>query len=745
MFLSIRDTFDQELEQYYSQPMIDREPWYAELNRRRDDNPDWAPYRHKAMIYELAVEVCDVHVFRHCPFYFAIDAGLWRSGWEGGIGSWMTKHTEYGQWYEEQGWGWQQHWSSVVGFNGKRDSDLDHHSVGYDNILSFGLHGLIRRAEERLAQSTDEKSCAFLHSVILGLDSLKRCAQRFAEKAEYLLQHETDPAVRSTLQRVADTARRCPTEPPQTFYEALNTIIFTREIIMPLEGARPSTYGHLDRMLGPYLQRDIQAGTITHEEARDLMYAFLAITDTKYECRRKQTEPSTTVVIGGCDATGTPVCNEVTHLILDAYQQLQLVNPKFLIRVSKDHPEEFFHHIGEYIAAGTNNCALYNDEVMINASIKAGKAPEDARLYVGGGCQENVLQNCEISSRATMFFNTLAVLEMGLFPEAWDEFTKREQLDLTPLEQCETFEAFYDGFMRNLRQVTGTLVSNRNRLEAESWRYNPMPLLSATLDDCIDNARDMTEGGCRYSTGSVDLCGVGTLVDSLWSIRRVVYERGDVPMHQLKRMLENNFQSEEAFRRYLLTGMEKYGRDNDPTFRDFVAKAFADIAAHSSGFPNSRGGTYLASMFAHRMNVLHGPHTGATPDGRKRGHILSKGMGPSQEALGPKAHLGELFLSLEDIDMTNYPVVSMLDLKIPPADGAKGALVVKSVLKRFLQAGGSGLQFNVVRPEVLLEARENPASHPDLVVRVSGFSAYFAHLGDHVKNEIIERALMDAG
>jgi formate C-acetyltransferase len=274
---------------------------------------------------------------------------------------------------------------------------------------------------------------------------------------------------------------------------------------------------------------------------------------------------------------------------------------------------------------------------------------------------------------------------------------------------------------------------------------NPCPLLSSTLDDCIANASDMTGGGCRYSTGSVDLVGIGTLVDSLWAVREMVYRKQELTMDELVDALERDFAGCEDLARRLRELPGKFGRSRDPEFLEFTAKVFADAAEATSGQSNSRGGKYVASLFAHRSNVSHGRRSQATPDGRRAGQIYSKGMGPSNEALGERANIGDILDAIEPVNMTDYPVVAILDMKLPSADRKKSAMLVGSVLHRFLKVGGSVLQMNVVDPKVLLEARDNPELHPDLVVRVSGFSAYFSNLPTEVRDEIIQRTLLEAG
>jgi len=253
---------------------------------------------------------------------------------------------------------------------------------------------------------------------------------------------------------------------------------------------------------------------------------------------------------------------------------------------------------------------------------------------------------------------------MGLFPERWSGFTDAEDLELTPQGNCETFDEFYRAFIDNLRTVVDRLVANRNRYEADGWRYNPCPLLSSTISDCIENGRDMTEGGCRYSTGSVDMAGIGTLVDSL---------------------------------------------------------------------------------YAHRSSVSLGEALGATPDGRRAGAYLSQSMGPSLEALGNSSEIGAVLSALEPLDLSDYPVVAVLDLKLPALSHQRGGAVIKPVIKRFLDSGGSVLQLNVVDTKTLREAREHPERHPDLAVRVSGFSVYFNTLTPQVQDELIARTEVQVG
>ena len=451
---------------------------------------------------------------------------------------------------------------------------------------------------------------------------------------------------------------------------------------------------------------------------------------------------NTTVVIGGCDAQGNLVFNDLTRLIVECYADLRLVDPKLNARISSRHPREYFELLAGLTAKGSKALAVFNDDVIIRANVKSGKAPEDCRLYVGGGCQENLLENCEVNSRATIYLNLAQVLLMGFFPEKWSFFTKREGIDLDVYEGRGTFEEIYAAFLGNLKAVVDAHVAQRNRTEGEGWRFNPCPLHSSTLGDCLQKGLDMMEGGARYNPGSVALAGIGTLIDSLYAIRELVYERKQLSLSRLRELLASDFEGQEALRQRLIHRIPKFGQEGG-SIRAFSARIFADLARVSSGKANTRGGRYEASLFAFRSFTDMGRCTGATPDGRKAGEHLSPGMSPSTLALGQRCSIGQVLGALEPLDLSLYPVVAVLDVKLPAAPSGYGPETLVPVIRRFLDSGGSVLQMNCVDPAMLVEAKAHPERHPDLVVRVSGYSAYFSTLPEAVQDEIIHRILLE--
>ncbi|HOT35620.1 MAG TPA: pyruvate formate lyase family protein [Candidatus Latescibacteria bacterium] len=741
-FREERTAFEREFEACYSTLPNDVTVMRSRLDAESAANPEWTPYRLKTLLYETIARECPVKVFRHFPFFYEIGVGKQRTDLgAGGIGAWL-KEQPFGRELAAVGSAFWRPYSECGLSHGWAVLDDNHHSLGYDNVFRAGLTGLVAEARARLERGCSTEEQAFLEAMIAGLSAQMHLATRFADEARGMLLVETDPAVKARLARIAATAERVPAFPPETFFEALATILFMRETTQALEGNGISVYGHLDRILIPFYENDIAESRLTRDEAKDLLAFFLARCDAAFGMReaRNHVGTNTTVVIGGCDVNGVPVFNEITRMILDVYREHALVDPKLNARVSSGHQEEFFRLLAEFSSTGSNVLSIFNDDVIIPANARMGKAVRDCRLYVGGGCQENVLENTEINSRATMYMSLPGVLLMGFFPERWDELARRDGFVIVPLDAARTSEEFYAAFLRNLRAVIGAHVAARNRTEAEGTRYNPCPLHSATISDCIERARDMMAGGARYSFGSVSLAGISTLIDSLYAVKMVVFEQKRLSLARFRDILAADFEGEEAFRQYIINRIPKFGH-GDPGMREFSARVFADVARAASGYPNTRGGTYEASLFSFRSFADFGRRGGATPDGRHAGEHLSPGMSPSQLALGRECNVTQVLRALEPVDMTDYPVVAVLDVKMPLSPEQADPSVLESVVRCFVDYGGSVLQINVVDPSALVDAREHPERHPDLVVRVSGYSAYFRTLSPDIQQEVVARAL----
>lgn len=298
------DAFRQELDDYYAAYPTDVSALEQELDEKAACSRRRAPMEKKTWIYELAAEKCRVKLFRHCPFYFEVDTGAPRNLAGScfppipGLGSWLMRRDTSG--LEQEFQNWIAPYVQEDALNSTMYVDCAHHAMGVGNVLRYGLRGLQRQAQARLQTETDVEKQTFLRCVIRAEDAVMRLCARFADEAERLCGTERDPVVQARLARIAISARRCPAEPAETFFEALNTMLLLKELGNGLESMGFAILGHVDRVLAPYYARDVQLGRLTVAQAQELVYWFCAMTDAKWDLSQALYGTNTAMSIGGC-------------------------------------------------------------------------------------------------------------------------------------------------------------------------------------------------------------------------------------------------------------------------------------------------------------------------------------------------------------------------------------------------------------------------------------------------------------
>ena len=717
----------EEFDAYYStyDPCTDK--LLTEFERIYAGRGDMSSYELKARGIAYLCDHASVHVFEHSPFFFEISSGRARHTWGGlqsHVGSflhektadlWLNPYARETETDREEG---RLHaWNNPVSF--------DHYSLGYDNILSVGFEGLAARAEAALERAEDAESRAFLRGSIASMRALMRLAARFADEARRLAAEADADETRAHYLRVAEAAGRVPAKSPRTFYEALASIVFCREAIGSLEGIGVSIFGHLDRLLEPYYTADITAGSMTHEDAKALLHMLLTYTDTRFEVRRGFFETSTTIEIGGCHLDGTPCYNGVTRALLEAVLEGRYVNTKINCRVSRAHPKAYFEQIAAVQAARIPVLVMQNDDAIIAARVKCGQSIEDARTYVGGGCHEITLQNTEVCTRADTWINLPRLL-----------------LDAMETSGAETFEAFYIDALETIKRFILRIMALKNKYERLWCKYDPLPLLSATMTGCLESARDATAGGTKYASTAISLLAPATLIDSLNTIKTLVYDRRETTLKALMALCRSDFEGHEAERRFIAQRIPKYGAGNDDVDA-FGARVLKDVAAlyrdeRGMLYKNGRGGDYLPAFYAHDIFRPLGRKTIATPDGRRAFTPLSRGCSPSEFIESTPT---DILRAVKAIDFTDYADSFCAEITLPQLPADRAQPLIAALIASFIAAGGSSLQFNLIDRDLLVEARKAPDEHRDVCVRVCGYSAVFVTLCDEIQDEIVSRAV----
>lgn len=710
-----------ELEDFYRTIDPEYEKLGTKLNTMWEGRTGKTAFTLKLEQMHILAEESTIHVFRHYPFWFQFSAGRGRFIWGGlgCLGQFLHDHlgapylqAYYNEMEEDRKQGLIHNWNNPVG--------LDHHALGYDVILSEGLDGLKKKAVDMLAHASDETK-PFYHATIEALDILMHLSERFAHRAAEMLTTETDISVLENLTWIAETAGRIPKEPAKTFKEALAAIVFCRECIGTLEGIGISTYGHLDRMLYPYYKADLEAGRITEEEAKTLLADLLYYTAVRFDEDNGYHETSTTIILGGCDRDGNVIYNDVTRMILDVEKEIRVICVKFDCRISPDHPEAYLRQLCGIQLAGLPVLVYMNDETHIAARVKHGQAVEDARGYVAGGCHEIVLGGTEVCTRADTWIGLPALLLRTLRSGTYD-----------------SYDAFYRAVIADVHAYHERVVACKNAAEAHWSEFDPLPLYSTTIADCLENGRDVTEGGARYSSTALSMLGAATFVDSLYALKTLCWDEGKCSQAEMCTLLEKDYADGEDLRQYILNRLPHFGSGNDD-MDAFGVQVLHDLSK-VSGQTNGRGGKYYPAFYPHDIFRPLGFRTGATPDGRKAGWALSRGASPSETITGITPT--DMLRSAAHIDFTEFTDSFALEVTLPRMPENEDSMaVLLGIVYGFLDAHGSTLQFNLLDPEQLLEAQAHPEEHRDLLVRVCGYSASFVTLNKETQDEIVKREL----
>ena len=746
---------NQMREYYLSMKDPERHPGFTrvrdaivqEMDSYAERHPGASAVTLKSVLHETIAEKFEPVIFPQSPFFFEMGmrpAANWGIPQKGAPGSWLldrrVEETICSSPLYRNAMSFDRRKSTVglIGWN--HIFDYDHHCLGYTKLFDVGVGGLIGEIDAELAKSPDSDKADFLLAARRSCRAVLRVAERFAQKANELLGTCEDPMERRNLLLIVQTAGRIPRDPPKTFYEALAMIWFMREAAASLENVGISVIGHLDRLAQPFYRDDIAAGRLTEAEARDLLVRWMIPTDIKFFLDQAEwPETSTCLELGGCDADGVTIFNDVTRMVLEEHEKNNLVNPKLNCRYSMGAPRDYLDRISGSILRGHNVFAIINDDTIVPSLVCAGKTEREARLFVNGGCQETMVEGVEHTAGAFYYFSLPRVLDLCLQPEAVpEEFAGPGTMEAFPRFIGETadFSPFYALFMDHLKRAIAVTLGWQKTL-GERWRdVHPCPLFSATLEGCIQNGADYTAGGAKYNPGTVGMVGLATLVDSLYAIKTAVFDDRLVTYAQLLEALRCNWENHERLRQRMIA-CPKFGHGEEAVDR-FAAGFVRELNEFIGTIGNERGGKYMLSMFVYYGHEYFAPFVKATPDGRRAGDVLSQSVTPSR--LRPVRSVTDTIRSIGCIDFRQVSGISVLDTQIPLGSTFTKEMMT-GLLLGFAAFGGPTIQPNVVSIEELLDAKANPDRHKNLIVRICGLSVYFTCLSAKVQDEIIARNL----
>jgi pyruvate formate-lyase/glycerol dehydratase family glycyl radical enzyme len=625
------------------------------------------------------------------------------------------------------------------------------HSVLGDVIYRQGLLDLkadIEASLERLDFLNDPEAYSKqeqLRAMSMAADAVMCFAERHAQKAEEMAAREPNPRRQAELERIADVCHHVPAHAPRDFWEALQAYWFVHlGVITELNTWDSFCPGRLDQHLHPFYMKGLAEGTLTRDEAQELLQCFWV----KFNNQPAPPKVGVTAAEsgtytdfaninnGGLKPDGSDGVNEVTYLILDVVDEMRLLQPSSNLQLSKKSPERFLKRGIEIVRKGWGQPSIFNADLVVEELLRQGKSIEDARAGGTSGCVETGAFGKE-AYILTGYFNLPKVLEITLNNGLDPRTGKKIGLETGDPRTFSSYEELFSAYRKQLHHFIDIKVRGNNVIERLYARHLPAPFLSLFIGDCIAKGGDYNDGGPRYNSTYIMGVGPGSCTDSLAAIRYHVFDQKHFSMAELLEALASNFEKHEKMRQLLWNKTPKYGNDDDyaDSILVDVSNAFYDEV---NGRKNTKGGHYRVNYLSTTCHVYFGSVTGATPDGRKAWEPLSDGISPVQGAdrHGPTAVLK----SAAKMDHARTGG-ALLNQKFTPRllEGEEGVGKLAHLVRSYFKLDGHHIQFNVVTAEALRAAQANPEKYRDLIVRVAGYSDYFCDLTEALQNEIIAR------
>lgn len=673
---------------------------------------------------------------------------------------------------------------------------VGHVTVKYEEVLAIGFSGIREKAQAELAKLSladgdYQKKSRFLEAVMISCDAVITYARRYAKLALEEAEKCSDLTRKKELLQIAQNCANVPEKGASGFYEACQSFWFVQQLLQIESSGHSISPGRFDQYMYPYYKKDIDSGRMTRGFAQELMDCIWVKLNDLNKCRDAVSAEGfagyslfQNLIAGGQNEEGVDVTNDLSFMSIEASMHVFLPQPSLSVRVWNGTPHEFLIKAAELTRTGIGLPAYYNDEVVIPSLVSRGLTLEDARDYNIIGCVEPQKSGKTEGWHDAAFFNMCRPLEL-VFSNGADK-----GVQIGPktgkVEEMKTFEEFYHAYKIQMDYAIKLLVNADNAIDMAHAERCPLPFLSSMVDDCMKNGRTVQEGGAVYNFTGPQGFGVANMADSLYAVKKLVYDEKQISMKELKEALATNYgkglSSEDiaGITSEIAGSMKEAGQtvgereiaailktvvaaseapevktngerilkliEEVPKFGNDIPEvdAFARDVAYTYTKPllnyrNPRGGMFQAGLYPVSANVPLGAQTGATPDGRLAHTPVADGVSPSagKDVNGPTAAAN----SVSRLDHYIASNGTLFNQKFHPSalSGRRGLENFVGLVRSYFDQKGSHMQFNVVSRETLLDAQKNPEQYKHLVVRVAGYSALFTTLSKSLQDDIIRR------
>lgn len=673
---------------------------------------------------------------------------------------------------------------------------IGHVTVKYDEVLKIGFKGIIDKTKKELEKckvgdANYGEKAHFLEAVIESCEAAITYAKRYARLALKEAENCTDEQRKLELLLIAHNCATVPENGANSFYEACQSFWFVQLLLQIESSGHSISPGRFDQYMYPYYKKDIENGSLTPEFAQELIDCIWVKLNDISKVRDAASAEGfagygmfQNLIVGGQLSPGVDATNDLSFMCIEASKHVMLPQPSLSIRIWNGTPHDLMMKAAELTRTGIGLPAYYNDEVIIPALINRGLTMEDATDYNIIGCVEPQKAGKTDGWHDAAFFNMCRPLEL-VFSQGVD---KGVQIGpkTKDISEMSTFDDFYDAYKEQMNFCIELMVNADNSIDIAHAKRCPLPFLSSMVDDCIVKGKSVQEGGAIYNFTGPQGFGIANMADSLYAIKKLIFEEEKFTLSELKDALINNFGNDLSDNNIqditvaVATSLAKSGKSiNEKTIAEIVSEIksssnvnvkkdryreikdliddvpkfgndltdvdqFARDVAYTYTKPlehykNPRGGMFQAGLYPVSANVPLGAQTGATPDGRLAYTPIADGVSPSagKDVNGPTAACN----SVAKLDHFIASNGTLFNMKFHPSalKGQSGLEAFCALVRAYFDQKGSHIQFNVVDRETLLDAQKNPEKYKSLVVRVAGYSALFTTLSKSLQDDIINR------
>ncbi|MDP8256674.1 MAG: pyruvate formate lyase family protein [Candidatus Alcyoniella australis] len=623
-----------------------------------------------------------------------------------------------------------------------------HVILDYQNALDNGLEAMLAQVLHQLEQDgLSQEQRDFLLSIRHALEGVETYARRLAVKVREAADIERDPGRRAELERMARDCERVPLKPPQTFAQAVQALWTLKTAVELAHPMNLHCFGRLDQILYPYYRADLEAGRTDPAAACELIEELLL----KLMSQNIRLESnmlshfyhrflgSTPVTIGGLTPEGKDGTNALTYLFLRAAHNSKAIT-NISLRVHKKTPDELLHVMADYLQQGTSSYALFNDEVNVPAMRNSGFAERDAHDYAVMGCVEMTCpgRTGSMSANALLLSRVLDITLRNGDAATMAGTIHGEGLQTGDPDTFGDYAELEDAFIKQAQFFVDKIVRGSNLRDELHAELLPAPYISAFMHGCQKSMRDVTHGGADYDLSGISFINsIANLSDSLYVIKKLVFEQRAFSVKQLLQAVDNDFVGHEELLEQIqgLGGMWGNGEPQSDELARRVSERLFKLTHDHRSF---KGGPFVPYVISMTTHTIDGRLSIATPDGRRAATPFAASCNPyNVERQGVTAALRSVAtLPFEHV------LGCAVNIKFHPSGVGQTRTARDKwiqLIRAYFAMGGSQLQPTVASSQMLRDAQRNPEQYRDLIVKVGGYSTYFVDMGREIQQEVIDR------